>query len=108
MGQWFIRYLHPSEAGWKQIVDHFILYDKHGELRYTERRSIVISKLAPYDGRNPENGKVPAKMPLSLLEFQAKTGPNGKQREPGWVHAVMAKPFFRRTSRMEEEIVYGA
>jgi hypothetical protein len=49
LGQWFLRYLHPGEAGWKQIVDHFLLYDSRGGLKYTEGRGIIISKLTPYE-----------------------------------------------------------
>ena len=84
MGQWFIRYLHPSEAGWKQIVDHFILYSKHGELKYTERRGIVISKLAPYEklkimGGIPRTAKYLRKCLSAFWNFKlrpAKTAAN--------------------------------
>ena len=41
-----IRYLQPGDAAWKQILDHFILYDRKGNLRYPEGRGILLMNLS--------------------------------------------------------------
>ena len=43
--EWILRYLDPGNAAWKDIIDGFILYDKKGNLRYPEGRSIILQDL---------------------------------------------------------------
>ena len=46
--QWFIRYLDPSESGWKKIVDGFLLFNSAGE-RIHASRGVVIGRLTDYE-----------------------------------------------------------
>ena len=44
--QWIIRYVDPSKAAWKKLLDSFILYDKRGNKKYPEGRTIVLQNLS--------------------------------------------------------------
>ena len=45
---WVIRYMHPAESSWKQLIDSFILYDKKENLIYPEERMAVIGRLSAF------------------------------------------------------------
>ena len=44
--RWMTRYLDPGSASWKDMLDSFILYDKKGNLKYPEGRSIILQNLS--------------------------------------------------------------
>ena len=42
LAQWIIRYLQPGEADYKTLLDHFLLRDKRGKLKYPEGRGVLL------------------------------------------------------------------
>jgi len=44
--EWFIRYVHPSKAAWKDILDYMLFANKEGEIS-PERQTLLYSKLTP-------------------------------------------------------------
>jgi hypothetical protein len=54
--QWFLRYLHPAESSWKDIMDTFLLEHKSGEIKYPEGRSIIIMQLSTYQKMENDEG----------------------------------------------------
>jgi hypothetical protein len=51
LAHWMIRYMHPSESSWKQLLDYFILRDARGKKKYPEGRMVIASKLSAYEKR---------------------------------------------------------
>jgi hypothetical protein len=49
--QWILRYVHPAQSSWKDLLDYFILTDERGNLIYPEGRSIVMSNLSVNEKR---------------------------------------------------------
>ena len=59
--QWFVRYLHPGNSSWKDLVDHILLHNPGtGELIYPEGRGILLANLTPAK-ENRMIARIPAK-----------------------------------------------
>jgi hypothetical protein len=59
--QWFVRYLHPGNSSWKDLVDHILLHNPGtGELIYPEGRGILLANLTPAE-KNRMIARIPAK-----------------------------------------------
>ena len=43
--EWFIRYAHPTQSAWKQILDYMLFTDKQGNLT-VEKHVLLYSKLS--------------------------------------------------------------
>jgi hypothetical protein len=43
--EWILKYLHPGNAGWKDVLDAILLYDKRGNLKFPEGRKILLCNM---------------------------------------------------------------
>ena len=52
LAQWIVRYLQPGDADYKTLLDHFLLHDKRGKLKYPEGRGVLLLNLSNREKHN--------------------------------------------------------
>ena len=45
--EWINRYVHPTDAKWKEILDEMIMKNKKGELKFGAGRGVFYCTLSP-------------------------------------------------------------
>ena len=50
--QWVIKYLHPYQSEWKQLLDSLLLYNNKGREKFPEGRAILMCNLSNTDKKN--------------------------------------------------------
>ena len=72
--EWFIRYAHPTQSAWKEILDYMLFTDKQGNLTVEKQEGATLLethkcakiKTPP---QTPQNSQIHTHMPNRLLEI---------------------------------------
>ena len=92
LAQWIIRYLQPGDADYKILLDHFLLRDKRGKLKYPEGRGVLLLNLSNREKHNMIH-RLPTKATYWRECLKAFWRLKLKPKFDGWELAAAESPW---------------
>ena len=92
LAQWIVRYLQPGDADYKTLLDHFLLHDKRGKLKYPEGRGALLLNLSNREKHNMIH-RLPTKATYWRECLKAFWRLKLKPKYDGWEFAAAESPW---------------